>query len=117
MLRVFCVSPASNRITSYNVCYTKLLRSLAEESGLICQLGEWVLEEACRQNKQWQDAGLPQVRIAVNVSGYQLQQRSFLDQIKEILDKTGLDARWLELEITESVVMQNPEFAISYNFV
>jgi len=86
--------------------------SLAEESGLICQIGAWVIEEACRQNKSWQDAGFPHVRIAVNVSGYQLQQRDLLEQIEGILAHTGLEARWLELEITESVVMQNPEFAI-----
>jgi len=86
--------------------------SLAEETGLICQIGEWVLEEACHQNKEWQEQGLPHVRIAVNVSGYQLQQHDLVGQIKDILARTWLEARWLELEITESVVMQNPEFAI-----
>jgi len=56
--------------------------------------------------------GLPKVRIAVNVSGYQLQQHELLDTIRNVLDKSQLDPRWLELEITESVIMQNPEFAI-----
>jgi len=86
--------------------------SLAEDTGLICPIGEWVLEEACRQNKQWQEMGLPKVRIAVNVSGYQLQQHELLQSIQDVLNKTGLEPRWLELEITESVIMQNPEFAI-----
>ncbi len=86
--------------------------TLAEDTGLICPIGEWVLEEACRQNKAWQEQGLPPVRIAVNVSGYQLQQHELVDTIREILARTGLEARWLELEITETVIMQNPEFAI-----
>lgn len=85
---------------------------LAEETGFIFPLGEWVLEQACRQNRGWQDEGLPPVRIAVNISGYQLQQKSFIPRIQEILDSTGMDARYLEIEVTETVVMQNPDFAV-----
>ena len=78
----------------------------------VITVGEWVLEEACRQNKRWQEQGLPKVRIAVNVSGHQLQQHNLLESIEEILERTGLEPRWLELEITESVVMQNPELTV-----
>jgi diguanylate cyclase (GGDEF)-like protein len=86
--------------------------SLAEEIGLIVEIGAWVMREACRQNRAWQDAGLPPVRMAVNVSGYQLQQKDLLPSIAAILVETGLESRWLELEITETVVMQNPDFAV-----
>ncbi|WP_305043592.1 putative bifunctional diguanylate cyclase/phosphodiesterase [Geoalkalibacter sp.] len=86
---------------------------LAEETGLIFPLGEWVLREACAQNRRWQDQGLPPVRVAVNISGYQLQQKNLTEKIREILDETGLEARWLEIEVTETVVMQNPDFAVA----
>lgn len=86
---------------------------LAEETGLIIPIGEWVLRAACLQNKEWLALGLPRMRVAVNLSGYQFQQRNLLEIIREILDETGLDAELLELEITESVIMQNPDFAVS----
>ncbi len=86
--------------------------SLAEESGLIVPLGEWVLREACLQNLQWQQQGLPPVRMAVNLSGFQLERQDFTDRVKAILDETGLEGKYLELEITETVIMQNPEFAV-----
>ncbi|HEY6838446.1 MAG TPA: EAL domain-containing protein, partial [Geobacteraceae bacterium] len=86
---------------------------LAEETGLIIPLGEWVLREACRQNKDWQEQGLPPVRVAVNLSGYQLQQKNILDVVKQTLDETGLRSEFLEVEITETVIMQNPDFAIA----
>jgi diguanylate cyclase (GGDEF)-like protein/PAS domain S-box-containing protein len=85
---------------------------LAEETGLILPIGEWVLEKACLQNLTWQGQGLPKMRVAVNLSGHQLQQKNFLDIVKRVLVKTGLPAQYLELEITETVIMQNPEFVI-----
>jgi diguanylate cyclase (GGDEF)-like protein/PAS domain S-box-containing protein len=84
---------------------------LAEESGFILPLGEWVLREACRQVVGWQRLGLPPVVVAVNLSGYQLQHASLVRTVVRILEETGLDPNWLELEITESVVMQNPALA------
>ena len=85
---------------------------VAEESGLIVPLGYWVLEEACRQNKAWQDMGLPPVRVAVNVSGRQFQRPDLLDRVKEALNQTGLSPDCLELEITESMLMGNVDQTI-----
>lgn len=73
-----------------------------EESGLINQVGQWVIEEACRKNKNWMDAGLPPLRVAVNISNVQLNQNDFADRVCNILEKTGLEAQYLELELTES---------------
>lgn len=86
---------------------------LAEETGLIVQLGEWVLREACRQNVQWHNEGITNLRVAVNLSGYQLQHKSLLPSIMSILAETGISTDNLEFEITESVIMQNPDFAVS----
>ncbi|WP_240702813.1 putative bifunctional diguanylate cyclase/phosphodiesterase [Cohnella luojiensis] len=77
----------------------------AEESGIIVPLGDWVIEEACRQNKAWQDAGIPSIPVSVNLSIRQFSQRNLTDKVSEILRHTGLDARYLELEITESMTM------------
>jgi predicted signal transduction protein with EAL and GGDEF domain len=85
---------------------------LAEETGLIVPLGQWVLREACRQNRAWQDRGLPRTRVAVNISGAQFQNRDLVDSIERVLLDTGLDPRCLELEITESVIMQNASGAV-----
>jgi diguanylate cyclase (GGDEF)-like protein len=82
---------------------------LAEESGLIVPIGEWVIREACRQIRSWQSDGLPPVRIAVNVSATQFQQRDLLDIIRRALDEAGVDASHLEIELTESAVMSNPD--------
>ncbi|OQY25115.1 MAG: hypothetical protein B6I37_02120 [Desulfobacteraceae bacterium 4572_35.2] len=84
---------------------------LAEESGLINVIGEWVLRQACRQSVAWKKAGLADIRVAVNVSGYQLQFHSFLATVTNILAETGLAPDLLELEVTETVVMQNPDSA------
>ncbi|TVX97429.1 EAL domain-containing protein [Cohnella terricola] len=77
----------------------------AEESGIIVPLGEWVIEEACRQNKAWQDEGLSRIPVSVNLSFRQFSQRNLTGKISEILQRTGLDPRYLELEITESMTM------------
>ena len=81
--------------------------SIAENSGLILPLGEWVLRSACAQNKLWQDMGYPPVRVAVNLSARQFQQKDLVSQVAEILKETGLEPEWLELEITESLSMEN----------
>jgi diguanylate cyclase (GGDEF)-like protein/PAS domain S-box-containing protein len=80
---------------------------MAEESGLIVELGEWVLEEACGQCAKWQAKGLPPVRVAVNVSALQFSQSDFPATIERVLKKHKLDPRWLELEITETLLMKN----------
>jgi diguanylate cyclase (GGDEF)-like protein/PAS domain S-box-containing protein len=82
---------------------------LAEETGLINEIGEWVLREACRQNREWQDRGLAPRRMAVNLSARQFADKAFLDTVVRVLQDTGLDPKWLELEITESQVMRQTE--------
>jgi diguanylate cyclase (GGDEF)-like protein len=78
---------------------------VAEENGLIVTLGTWVLQEACRQNKAWQDAGLPKMKVAVNLSARQLRDNTFVPLVIRILTETGLDPTYLELELTESALM------------
>jgi diguanylate cyclase len=85
---------------------------LAEETGLITQLGTWVIQTACRQNRIWRDAGLPKLRIAVNVSAAQFRQPTLPRIILDALNETQLEPESLELEVTESVVMSNPEEAV-----
>ncbi|TAG91152.1 MAG: GGDEF domain-containing response regulator [Oscillatoriales cyanobacterium] len=80
---------------------------MAEEMGLIGSLGEWVLETACRQTKAWQNEGLGQLRVAVNVSARQFEQKNLTERVSEILIETGLDPKYLELELTESLVLQD----------
>lgn len=86
---------------------------VAEETGLILPMGEWILHQACAQNKAWQNAGFSPLKVSVNLSVRQLKQRTLAEKVAEVLDETGLDAQWLELELTESMVMQNAELAIS----
>lgn len=85
---------------------------LAEETGLIIPIDEWVLETACAQNKKWQDAGHAPLCVTVNLSAHQFQQPNLSETISEVLRRTGLDPRWLELEITESTAMQNIDTTI-----
>lgn len=82
---------------------------LAEDIGVISALGNWVLREACRQNKAWQDAGMPPICVSVNLSPVQLRDRRLVDSIRDVLVETGLEGCWLELELTEGMVMQNVE--------
>ena len=80
---------------------------LAEETGLIVPIGQWVLQTACAQNKAWQDAGLAPIMVSVNVSPRQFQQANLVQAVAEALQATGLEARYLELELTESMVMHD----------
>jgi diguanylate cyclase (GGDEF)-like protein/PAS domain S-box-containing protein len=86
---------------------------VAEEIGLIAPIGKWVIRAACSQNKQWQDAGLPPFVISVNVSPRQFRQESFVQIVADVLRETGLEARYLEIELTESAVMHDAEQFIS----
>lgn len=85
---------------------------VAEESGLIGPLSDWVLREACRQNRAWQDAGLPPVRVSVNLSAKTFHQRDIAQQVSDVLQETGLEPCWLEVELTESTLMRNTEEAV-----
>jgi len=85
---------------------------VAEQSRLIVPIGTWVLEEACRQNRMWQQRGLPAVPISVNISSIQFRDPGFIGIVERALATTGLEPRFLELEITESVVMSEAEDAI-----
>ncbi len=82
---------------------------LAEETGLINEIGEWVLREGCRQAREWQDMGLPKRRMAINLSARQFSDRAFLDMVTRVLADTRLEPSCLELEITESQVMRQTE--------
>lgn len=84
---------------------------LAEETGLIVPIGEWVLRTACAQNKAWQNAGFKPLQVSVNFSAIQFLDPGLTDMVKEVLEDTGLSPQWLDLEMTESI-MQNPESAI-----
>jgi diguanylate cyclase (GGDEF)-like protein/PAS domain S-box-containing protein len=86
---------------------------VAEESGLIIPIGEWVLRKACEQNRAWQDAGYPPIPVSVNVSAVQFREKHFLDMVARVLKETGLEPRYLELELTESVTMQDLELTVS----
>lgn len=86
--------------------------SVAESSGLIDSIGKWVLRVACEQNKSWQDAGVPPFRVAVNISVRQFRDDGLVESVESILSDTGLDPQWLELEITESMMLSDVELAI-----
>jgi diguanylate cyclase (GGDEF)-like protein/PAS domain S-box-containing protein len=84
---------------------------LAEETGVIHGIGEWVLREACTRTREWLDAGFPDLRMAVNLSGRQFSEPGLADMVRRVLKETGLEPGRLQLEITESVVMQDAEEA------
>jgi diguanylate cyclase (GGDEF)-like protein len=86
---------------------------LAEDCGLIGPIGQWVVGEACRQAKEWQRAGLPAVRVAVNLSASQFRQKNLLATIREALSAAELDPSFLEVELTESAVMTDPEESVA----
>jgi len=82
---------------------------VAEQTGLIAALGDWVLREACRQGRAWLDAGVRPGRLAVNLSARQLRDSELTDRVEAILDETGFPAEWLELELTESALMHQQD--------
>jgi diguanylate cyclase (GGDEF)-like protein len=86
---------------------------IAENSGLILPIGEWVLRTACSQARTWQDEGLPAVTIAVNVSAIQFRQVGFCGLIRRVLDETGLAPQYLEPELTESLLLANADVMLS----
>ncbi|MGN7472222.1 EAL domain-containing protein [Brevibacillus sp. SAFN-007a] len=81
---------------------------IAEETGMILSLGDWILRQACWQNKRWHDQGYP-LTVSVNLSGRQLDQQDLVDRLTHILQETGLSAEWLELEMTESIFVKLEE--------
>ncbi len=86
---------------------------LAEETGLIVPIGEWIIDEACRQLKAWQNQGYPNITVAVNLSARQFQQENLADVVAQALRVNGVQAQYLELEVTESAIMVNPEKTIA----
>ncbi len=86
---------------------------VAEESGLILAIGEWVLREACTQAKKWKDQGLPKIRMAVNLSVRQFIGHDLEDLVSQVLQETGLPADWLELEITETMLIDDVEGTVT----
>ncbi len=86
---------------------------VAEECGLIVDIGTWCLRQACLQTKAWQDAGYAPIRMSVNVSAHQFKAKDLLDKVKKALGDAQLEPKWLELEITESMLMNDVEAAIA----
>ena len=80
---------------------------VAEETGLIVPLGEWILRTACMQAKVWQDQGLPDITVAVNLSSRQFKEEGFTQRVIEIINETGVEPKYIELELTESILMEN----------
>lgn len=114
------VDPDTNRIISvealirwnhpeHGVRSPSIFIPLAEEIGLIDRLGSWSLYEACRQNMKWRGQGLPPISVAVNVSGRHFRETQFVDTVFEILKETGLNPRDLEIELTESILLDESE--------
>jgi diguanylate cyclase (GGDEF)-like protein/PAS domain S-box-containing protein len=85
--------------------------AIAEECGLIVPIGRWVLHEACRQARAWQVAGLPPTCVAINISSVELRDRGFVPNLRAVLKETGLEPRYLELELTETVLMEDSRSA------
>jgi len=85
---------------------------IAEESGLILEIGHWVLKTACRQARSWLDQGIDSGDMAVNISAHQFRQPGFASLVQKVLDESGLPAEYLELEITESAVMHSADLAV-----
>lgn len=82
---------------------------IAEESNLINRIGDWVLQTACQQNKLWQDMGLPKIRVAINIANQQVKQFNLVEKIKNTLQESGLEPKYLELELTERVIINSVE--------
>jgi len=86
---------------------------VAEETGLIVPLGEWVLRTACAQNKQWQNAKLPPISVSVNLSGRQFHHQNLVEKVEAALRESRLEPQWLDLEITETYAMQDSDFTLA----
>jgi diguanylate cyclase (GGDEF)-like protein len=85
---------------------------LAEQSGLIVPIGEWVLRQACMQQRAWQDRGFPALRMAVNISAVQFRRQDLVDTVARALRDAGLEAQFLEIELTETAVMSDPQESV-----
>jgi EAL domain-containing protein (putative c-di-GMP-specific phosphodiesterase class I) len=86
---------------------------IAEHCGYIVPIGRWALREACRQTKNWLDANLAPMPVAVNISAVELRSKDFVQGVRAILQEIGLDARYLEFELTETALMQDPKSTIA----
>jgi diguanylate cyclase (GGDEF)-like protein/PAS domain S-box-containing protein len=86
---------------------------IAEQCGYIVPIGRWVLREACRQTQSWLDAHLTPMPVAINISAVELRSKDFLQGVRAVLDETGLDARYIEFELTETALMQDPQSTIA----
>lgn len=93
--------------SEWGITTTKKFITIAEDCGLIVPIGNWVMREACMQAKRWIDAGLEPIRMAVNISAIEFHQNNFVDSVSKALSDSGLDAKYLQLEITESVLMRD----------
>jgi diguanylate cyclase (GGDEF)-like protein len=96
----------------YNMVSPKTIIPLAEQTGMINPIGEWVLRTACRQNRQWQEMGLPQIRMAVNMSATQFRNPKLNSLIMRILKETDLKPKYLELELTENIAINRSDFIV-----
>src|SRR5690606_7825072 len=90
----------------------KAFLPLAEETGLILAIGDWVLEEACKAIRQFRAMDLPDFCISINLSARQLKQKGYIEKLAQQLARTGLPPDWLELELTENQLMDNPEHSV-----
>jgi EAL domain-containing protein (putative c-di-GMP-specific phosphodiesterase class I) len=84
-----------------------------EETGMVVEVGEWAIREACKQHRTWIDAGLPPIRIAVNLSARQLREISFVSVLQKVLHEAGVGPEGIEIEITESMIMSDTDSAIA----
>jgi len=82
---------------------------VADATGLILPIGEWILRTACAQNKAWQVSGVPPMKISVNLSAFQFKQKGIVEQVKKVLEETGLEAKYLSLELTEAMILNDVE--------
>ncbi|MGA2779967.1 MAG: EAL domain-containing protein [Steroidobacteraceae bacterium] len=87
--------------------------TIAEESGFVVPLGRWVLREGCRQGRAWLDAGMPPIRVAINISAVELRSKDFVDSVRSVLAETGLSPGSLELEVTETALLQDSKAVAS----
>jgi len=109
MLTPPCIAPKQH--PEFGFTHPAQFIPLAEETGLILPIGRYVLRAACAQNKAWQDEGIPPIEVAVNVSAGHIAQQTLARTVKQVLKQTGLDPRYLGLELTESALVQNAELA------